>query len=166
MVFIPSNGSNIGRLSCSRDPATEMDRECSGSHRMYTDVGNCQQRAPRLIESALVNLKHRRERFMDAYGDGQITSAELRQQLDRMTEQERKFVIQMEGLQPKRIDRGFVEEILRTFEASWKIADADARKELVRLSTRDGSNAPYDLMITRSEGILVAKGFLAFDDGT
>lgn len=89
--------------------------------------------ARRSIESELVKLKHRRERFMDAYGDGQITSAELRQQLDRITEQERKFAIQIEGLQPKRIDRGFVEEILRTFEASWNIADADARKELVRL---------------------------------
>lgn len=63
-------------------------------------------------------------------------------------------------------DRPWIRRGNSTFEASWKIADADARKELVRLSTRDGANAPYDLMITRLEGIFVAKRFLAFDDGT
>lgn len=87
------------------------------------------------IENELTKLNQRRNRFMDGFADGNITSIELRQQLDRINEQEAILRTELDSLNDNsaEIDAEFVKGILQDFRSTWEIAETEQRRELLRM---------------------------------
>ncbi len=86
------------------------------------------------IDRELEKVRQRRERWMTAFDEGNITSAELRERLDLFAQQE----VQLKGqltLKPvdESMQRELLNAILSTFESTWRNALPAEQRQLIRL---------------------------------
>lgn len=86
------------------------------------------------LDRELKKIQYRRERWMAAFDEGNITSSELRKRLDFFAHQEEELKNQMdkETLDASE-QRELLKGILSTFETTWKSALFSEQRQLIRL---------------------------------
>ena len=97
------------------------------------------QQAIKRLETTLRQLENHRQRFMDAFAEGHLTSAELRAQLDRLQGQQVQIEDQFNRLklaQERLLNMEAVESALSTLLNAWEATDAPERRELLRMLIR------------------------------
>ncbi len=111
-----------------RDDIIQMDMDVSEQNKSASHTEK--------LERDMRKVENRRQRFMDAYADGNMTSAELRGQLDkiqiemdRITDAIRASELPQEAV----INAEAMKDILTAFPTAWQAADAPERRELLRL---------------------------------
>jgi len=88
------------------------------------------------LEAELRKSGMRRKRWMDAYEDGAITSVELRERLDQISEREQKHqenLEHMDSVSKPDLNLALIQSVLHTFRDTWQQVDAPEQKELLRL---------------------------------
>ncbi|WAH38571.1 recombinase family protein [Alicyclobacillus dauci] len=86
------------------------------------------------LNAEIEKVNKRRSRWMDAFEEGNITSAELRERLDTLNEQEEMFRLQLSDLEDAQpMDQAFVRDVLKSFRSAWDAAEPYERKELIRI---------------------------------
>lgn len=96
------------------------------------DNSNQEERKKTSITTELNRIAERRQRFLDAFGDGKISAEILSGQLSQLSARESQLKRDL-GERKKEIDMEIVMSVLEQFGNTWEVAEVHERKEMVRL---------------------------------
>lgn len=84
------------------------------------------------IEHEMQKIRERRERWMQAFDDGNITGTELRERLDLFARQEDELQLRSQDSNVNDAhQRELLLEILQSFDSTWELAEPRERHELI-----------------------------------